>query len=92
MRSFIIQLLAIGFVVGSCFLAMAIGLMLRGKIMRGGCSSHSGMDESLDGCGACPKKQINLCKEDDDMGLSGISALETLGRYDQTDPKSSDQG
>jgi hypothetical protein len=38
---------------GLAMLAMAVGLMLRGKIMRGGCGSHS----SGGSCDACSQKK-----------------------------------
>ena len=59
--------------------AMAIGLFLRGKIMRGGCGSHT-TDEAI-GCDACSKKAVGLCDEDDNMNLADVAFSGTLGRY-----------
>ena len=63
-------------VFGVCFLVMAVGLMLRGTVLRGGCGSHSGGG----GCEVCSKKQINLCDSDND-GLAGPAFAATMGRY-----------
>ena len=72
---------------GLAVLAMAIGLMLRGKVMRGGCGSHSGPAGAPLGCDACSKKQLNLCDEEDATGLAGPSFAATLGRFtEKRDP------
>jgi hypothetical protein len=65
-----------------CFAAMAIGLLLRGRRMRGGCSDEPDVpDGRLAACGLCPKKKVNLCDTDDPSGLPEIAELSTLGRY-----------
>ena len=61
---------------GVCVLIMAVGLMLRGTILRGGCGSHGNGGS----CEVCSKKQINLCDSDGD-GLAGPSFAATMGRY-----------
>lgn len=66
---------------GAAFLAMAIGLMLRGKVLRGGCGSSPAKDGSTIGCEACSKKQLNLCDDDDNTGLAGPSFAATMGRF-----------
>jgi hypothetical protein len=62
---------------GLAMLAMAVGLMLRGKIMRGGCGSHS----TGGSCEVCSKKKINLCDDEDESGMDGPSFAGTMGRY-----------
>ena len=74
-------LVALG-VFGLCFAGMAIGLIVRGRAMRGGCADEPVIEDGhLMSCGGCPKKEISLCEEEDDMGLAGISELSTLGRF-----------
>lgn len=68
---------------GMAFLAMAIGLMLRGKVLRGGCGSAPAKDGRTIGCEACSKKQLNLCDEDDATGLAGPSFAATMGRFER---------
>ena len=72
---------------GLSILAMSIGLLLRGKVMRGGCGSAIDEDGAPVACDACSKKKINLCDEDDSMGLAGVSFASTLGRF-QRKPRS----
>lgn len=67
--------------VGLAILAMAVGLLLRGTIMRGGCGSHAEPGDGPIGCDACSKKQLNLCDEDDTTGLAGPSFAATMGRF-----------
>ena len=64
---------------GLAFAAMAIGLLVRGTIMRGGCGSKPGAEPA--GCDACSKKALNLCDEDDAMGLAAPSFAGTMGRF-----------
>jgi hypothetical protein len=61
--------------------AMAVGLMLRGTIMRGGCGGHGAADDSPVGCDACSKKQLYLCDEEDTSGLAGPAFAATMGRF-----------
>jgi hypothetical protein len=62
---------------GVSVLAMSIGLLLRGRIMRGGCGSHS----SGGSCDVCSKKKVNLCDDEDESGPAGPSFTGTMGRY-----------
>lgn len=88
MSEFIAVLLVVLAVLALCFLAMAIGLIFRGKIIRGGCgSSPEGHDDKVISCDTCSKKAINLCEDDDTMGLAGVSSVATWGRFKE---KSSD--
>ncbi len=64
-------------------LAMAVGLLLRGKIMRGGCSSSHAPSTPAIGCGACSKKKLNLCNEKDAANLAGPSFAATMGRFNK---------
>ncbi len=66
---------------GTCVILMAVGLMLRGKIMRGGCGTHSG------GCEVCSKKAVNLCDEGDQTELAGPAFVATFGRYQKKHKK-----
>ncbi|MDA0321153.1 MAG: hypothetical protein O2923_00345 [Verrucomicrobia bacterium] len=74
---------------GLCFAAMAVGVLIRGRAMRGGCSSDPVIDDDgrLASCGVCPKKEISLCETDDETGLAGVASLSTLGRFDSTHDK-----
>ncbi len=69
---------------GLAITAMAVGLLLRGKVMRGGCggSSHDETAPPI-GCDACSKKKLNLCDEEDEAGLAGPSFAATMGRFEQ---------
>ncbi|MBT3191125.1 MAG: hypothetical protein HN341_01075 [Verrucomicrobia bacterium] len=64
---------------GLAILAMAVGLLLRGKVMRGGCGSSTG--DTAIGCEACSKKKLNLCDEEDTSNLAGPSFAATMGRF-----------
>ena len=64
-------------------LAMAIGLLLRGKVMRGGCGSSHDTDAPAIGCDSCSKKKLNLCDEEDTTNLAGPSFAATLGRFNK---------
>ncbi|MBL7076289.1 MAG: hypothetical protein ISS31_02355 [Kiritimatiellae bacterium] len=66
---------------GLAIAAMAVGLILRGKVLRGGCGGHAGPDDEPIGCDACSKKQLNICDEDDTSGLAGPSMAATMGRF-----------
>ncbi len=66
---------------GASVLAMAIGLMLRGRIMRGGCGSGHSTDGTSITCDACSKKKLNLCDDEDKAGLAGPSFAGTMGRF-----------
>ena len=66
-------------VFGLAFAAMAVGLFVRGKIMRGGCGS--GHEIEVGGCDTCSKKALNLCDEEDQMNLAGPSFTGTMGRF-----------
>ena len=66
-----------------CFVAMAIGLIVRGIGPRGGCGSDPEELVGVESCGSCPKKEIDLCEEDDTTGLAAVSNLSTLGRFEK---------
>jgi len=67
-----------------CFAGMALGLVVRGRILRGGCGTglrdRNGKELS---CEQCSKRVTNLCEEEDEMGLSGVSMAGTFGRFDK---------
>jgi len=68
-------------ILGVAVVAMSIGLLLRGKVMRGGCGSQSAPGDAPIGCDACSKKQLNICDEEDTSGLAGPSVAATMGRF-----------
>ena len=62
--------------------AMAIGLLLRGKIMRGGCgSTHIDRDGNVISCETCSKKVLNLCDEESSPEMAQASFTATMGRF-----------
>ena len=68
----------VSLVFGAAVVLMSVGLMLRGKIMRGGCGSHG---SAGGGCEVCSKKAVNLCDEGDQASLAGPAFAATMGRY-----------
>ena len=64
-------------------LAMAVGLILRGKVMSGGCSGSHDPEAPDMGCDSCSKKKLNLCDSDDTTGLAGPSFVGSFGRFSQ---------
>ncbi|MCB1041302.1 MAG: hypothetical protein KDC35_00065 [Acidobacteria bacterium] len=59
---------------GLCFAGMAIGFIVRGISLKGSCG---GAAEILGepSCGACAKKEKELCPSDDESGLLRIAEL-----------------
>ena len=92
MEQFIAATLVITAIFAVCFGGMSIGLIIRGRKMRGGCGSsnhndevdgeHPEGEEGDEGCGLCPKKKINICKSENDEDMNEVSKLATLGRYE----------
>jgi len=68
---------------GLAILAMAVGLMLRGRVMRGGCGSNHSTDPKAITCEMCSKKKLNLCDDEDKAGLAGPSFASTMGRFSE---------
>jgi len=89
MGPYLTTLLGTAVVFGLCFSAMAVGLLVRGKVMRGGCGSEPGAKGADGGCSVCGKRKINLCEAEDDMGLSAPSAVSTMGRFAKRDQPNS---
>lgn len=88
MNDFLLVFALVAILFGLCFLAMAIGLLVRRMILRGGCGSHAVIvDGEKISCGACPKKEIDLCESDDETGLAKIAAVGTMGRFDKDKPQ-----
>ena len=81
MPLFLVTLAVTLTIFGLAVLLMAVGLILRGKVLRGGCGSVSAADGSIVACESCSKKELNLCDENDSMGLAGPSFAGTLGRF-----------
>ncbi len=67
-------LLTIGFF-GLFFVMLGIGFFIRGTVLKGSCggaASALGEDAS---CGACAKKEREICPSDDETGLLGLSQI-----------------
>ena len=66
-------LLTIG-LFGVFFLMMGIGLVIRGMVLSGSCGGAARVlgEES---CGACAKKEKELCPSDDETGLLNIAQI-----------------
>ena len=60
---------------GGCMLAMAVGILLTGKKLRGSCGQDS-QSEDLS-CGVCAKQEHDVCASSDDNGE--LVRLATLG-------------
>lgn len=60
--------LAIGFF-GLCMGAMGVGTMMSGRRLRGSCGGDAviGADGREISCGACPKKESEICPSDDPL-------------------------
>jgi hypothetical protein len=83
MQDFLTTAVVAAILFGLAVMAMAIGLMLRGKVMRGGCGSSHDSEASDVGCDACSKKRLNLCDEDAAAGLAGPAFAATMGRFNR---------
>ena len=59
---------------GCCFFLMGIGLVIRGAVLKGSCGGAAKLlgEES---CGACAKKDADICPSDDDTGLLKLSQM-----------------
>lgn len=64
-----IELLLTMTVFGTCMLGMAIGVIARGRHLRGSCGGVEVMGADGDplSCGACPKSEAELCPSDDPL-------------------------
>jgi len=51
------------------FAAMSIGVMVSGRKLKGSCGGDTVMDASGNplSCGACPKKEQDICPSDDPL-------------------------
>ena len=56
------------------FFMMGIGFFIRGMVLKGSCGGAAAMlgEES---CGACAKKEAEICPSDDDTGLLNIGNM-----------------
>ena len=62
MGNFLITaLLAVG-IFALCIGAMAVGLAIRGRIMRGGCGSDTVVVDGVERCGACGSDRGERCR------------------------------
>lgn len=57
-------------IIGICFFLLSIGLIFNGKKIRGSCGGEQikVKGEVLE-CGACPKKEAQICESEDDTGF-----------------------
>ncbi len=71
------------FVVVISFIAMGVGLIIKGKKMRGGCGSKpEEYEENGSSCEFCAeKRKLNLCSSSDSPEMSKISKISTLSRF-----------
>lgn len=56
-------------VFGAAMLAMAVGVMFSNRELRGSCGGEGihGADGEMISCGACPKKEAELCPSDEEL-------------------------
>jgi len=88
MDQFIASVIVISIIFALCFAAMAVGLMVRGRKMRGGCGSHGHSDKKEEkehsSCGFCAeKKKLNICSAENKGAVKDVSKLNTLGRFEE---------
>ena len=67
-------LMAIG-LFGLFFFMMGVGFFLRGVVLKGSCGGVSKIMGDEHACGACAKKEKELCPSEDETGLLNISQL-----------------
>ncbi len=66
-------LLAVG-LFAVCFFMMGVGFFIRGVVLKGSCGGAAAVlgEES---CGACAKKDAEICPSDDETGLLDIGHI-----------------
>ena len=54
---------------GACFGAMALGVIVSNRALRGSCGGPTVLDPEGDplSCGACPKQESEVCPSDDPL-------------------------
>lgn len=59
---------------GLCFLMLGVGFFVRGMVLKGSCGGAAQVlgEES---CGACGKKEKEMCPSDDETGLLNLSQV-----------------
>ena len=67
---------------GLCFVGLAIGYIVRGISLKGSCG---GVAESLGeaSCGACSRKEAEICPSDDESGLLYLAELGNPNRKER---------
>ncbi len=60
---------------GLCFFGLGIGFFIRGAAMKASCRSTAHFMDEEPSCGACAKKEKDLCPSDDETGLIGMSQI-----------------
>lgn len=84
MSEFLIILMMTFAIFGISVLGLALGLILRGKVLRGGCgTAMRDKDGNEIGCEHCTRKETNLCEDEDEMGLTDVALMGTFGKYDR---------
>ena len=58
-----------------CFFGLGIGFFIRGVAMKASCRSTAHFMDEDPSCGACAKKEKELCPSDDESGLLHISQI-----------------
>lgn len=66
----------------ACFLLMGIGLFIRGMVLKGSCGGAAAVLGER-ACGACAKKEKELCPSDDESGLLDISQISNPHRTER---------
>ena len=67
-------ILAIG-VFAICFFIMGVGLFIRGVVLKGSCGGVTQVLGDEASCGACAKKEKEICPSEDRTGLLNISQI-----------------
>jgi len=65
--------LAIG-IFALCFFMLGVGFFIRGVVLKGSCGGAAAV-LGEEACGACAKKDAEICPTDDDTGLLNISNM-----------------
>ena len=63
------ELLLAPVIFGLCMAGMGVGVMLSGRLLKGSCGGEEvlGADGNPLSCGACPKKEADVCPSDDPL-------------------------
>ncbi|MDA0989558.1 MAG: Na(+)-translocating NADH-quinone reductase subunit E [Verrucomicrobia bacterium] len=64
MSSFLVIALVVLGIFAACVSAMAVGLFLRGRSMRGGCGGSPVTVDGIEKCDSCDSRKMGKCKPD----------------------------